>query len=286
MKKRIIIKCFALFSLLLINGCTNNNEQNISTTSQSSLSSINVNSTSNSDISSNADSSIILTSSLENYSYSSNIEQSQFSNGNHSSIESEISNSSITNNSSSNSILSSENEIEKNPDGSKKLSAPQNINSPIDITEWNNFDFTNELPENFSYIYGNNKVKADIYGDGSGLVMDKNTSARKGLQTPCFNSWLKLEIRLDLGKFHANTKTRNLDDPVFTIYGFNNQSKIVETYFIEEINVQDNSPIKFYLRNENISYIEIRATNLPFKSGKVYNFGIKGMSIKGWPYSN
>lgn len=48
--------------------------------------------------------------------------------------------------------------------------------------------------------------------------------------------------------------------------------------------IKANSYVKVYLRGEDIAYIEVRATNLPCESGKVYNFGITGISIKGWPY--
>ena len=164
------------------------------------------------------------------------------------------------------------------------LNTPPNKNNPLDITDWQNFSFVEYLPSDFSYIYGNNKATPDIYADGGGLVMDKNEGPRKGLQTPYFNTWNKIELRIQLGKFHGTSKSQNKNDPVFTIDCFNSSGSLIDTYFIEEINVSDNSEVKTYIRNSEVCYLEIRATNLPVKSNKVYNFGISGISLKGWIY--
>ena len=166
----------------------------------------------------------------------------------------------------------------------EKLTPPDNKNNPIDISSWNNYSFIEELPEYFSYIYGNNKATPDIYSDGGGLVMDKNEGPRKRVQTPYFNAWNKVELRIDLGKFHGTQKTQNKNDPVFTIDCFDTSGSLIDIYYIDEINVSDNSQVKVYIKNINVSYLEIRATNLPTKSNKVYNFGIKGISLKGWIY--
>lgn len=164
------------------------------------------------------------------------------------------------------------------------LTTPPNKNNPIDITNWKEFSFVDYLPSDFSYIYGNNKVTPDIYADGGGLVMDKNEGPRKGLQTPYFNTWNKVELRIQLGKFHGTTKSQNKNDPVFTIDCFNETGSLIDTYYIDDIDVSDNSEVKTYIRNSSVCYLEIRATNLPTKSNKVYNFGISGLSLKGWIY--
>ena len=164
------------------------------------------------------------------------------------------------------------------------LTTPNNKNNPIDITDWKNYSFVEELPDGFTYIYGNNKATPDIYADGGGLVMDENEGPRKGLQTPYFNTWNKIELRIKLGKFHGTSKSQNKNDPVFTIDCYSESGSLIDTYYIDEINVSDNSEVKTYIKNSSISYLEIRATNLPSKSNKVYNFGISGISLKGWIY--
>lgn len=164
------------------------------------------------------------------------------------------------------------------------LTTPNNKSNPIDITNWQNFSFVDELPDGFTYIYGNNKATPDIYKDGGGLVMDKNEGPRKGVQTPYFNTWNKIELRIQLGKFHGTSKSQNKNDPVFTIDCYSESGSLIDTYFIEDIDVSENSEVKTYIRNSSVSYLEIRATNLPSKSNKVYNFGIAGISLKGWIY--
>lgn len=166
----------------------------------------------------------------------------------------------------------------------EELTIPENSNNPIDISAYQNFSFVDELPEYFSYIYGNNKTKPEIYADGGGLIMNENDGPRKGVQTPCFNSWNKIELKIHLGRFHGTQKKQNKTDPIFTIDCYSIDGTLLETTYIEDIDVTNNSTVKTYIRNSSISYIEIRTTNLPVKSNQVYNFGISGITLKGWIY--
>lgn len=116
-----------------------------------------------------------------------------------------------------------------------------------------------------------------------------NTGARLGLQTPFFVSNLKLEIRLYFtGIFNNNDKVDE-DHPWITVYGFNNDRKIVQTKYVEcpknFYNLQNNSqPFNFYMSGEDVTYLEIRFTAPPYKTSQCYNFGIKQIGFKSFPY--
>lgn len=175
-----------------------------------------------------------------------------------------------------------------NPDGSKTLERPQNFGNRLDITEWVNLDFSQGvMPDYCRYIYGNNFTQPDFYAvsAGGGLKMNENSKSRKGVQLPYFNSWLKVELRIYIGKLFQGGSQVNYKDPVFTIYGFDENGLIKKTETIDMIGTNNEGGyVRCYFGGEDISYIEIRATNLPYKSSQVYNFSIAKIGLKGWPY--
>lgn len=177
---------------------------------------------------------------------------------------------------------------EYNPDGSKTLEMPLNRDAKIDIAEWTSFNFEEgTMPENCRYIYGNNFGKGEFYSAtaGGGLKMNENSKSRKGVQLPFINSWQKLEIRIYIGKFFQCGSSVNEKDPVFTIYGFDDNGLIKDTKTIDMISSNNvGSYVRVYMPAEEVSYLEIRATNLPYKSSQVYNFSITHIDLKGWPY--
>lgn len=174
-----------------------------------------------------------------------------------------------------------------NPDGSKTLPIASDLKNRIDITDYTYFDFKSSLPTNFEHIYGNNITNPAFYADATGgLKINENSGPRKGFQTAVFNSWLKIEVRIHIGLFYNASHSVNATNPVFTIYGFDENGLIVTTSFIEEMQkTSENNYVRVYLSNPSICYLEIRATNLPYKSSQVYNFGITGLTLKGWPYN-
>ena len=174
--------------------------------------------------------------------------------------------------------------VSYNPDGSVHL-APPTVS--VDITEWQEFSFESSMPDGFLYISGNKAFtpSSSYFYSAGGIKMDENQKGKKGFQTCLFNSFKKIELRINIGKFYGTQKSAVQDVPVFTIYGFDTNGNLVATEVIDELSTNKaNSYVKVYLRGEDIAYIEVRATNLPCESGKVYNFGITGISIKGWPY--
>ena len=100
---------------------------------------------------------------------------------------------------------------------------------------------------------------------------------------------MKLEIRLYFtGIFNNNDKV-DKDNPWITVYGFNNERKIVQTKYVECPNnfyslKNNSSPFHFYMSGENVTYLEIRFTAPPYKSSQCYNFGIKQIGFKAFPY--
>lgn len=174
--------------------------------------------------------------------------------------------------------------VSYNPDGSVHLVPPT---VSVDITEWQEFSFESSMPDGFLYISGNKAFtpSSNYFYSAGGIKMDENQKGKKGFQTCLFNSFKKIELRINIGKFYGTQKSDVQDVPVFTIYGFDTNGNLVATEVIDELSTNKaNSYVKVYLRGEDIAYIEVRATNLPCESGKVYNFGITGISIKGWPY--
>lgn len=203
---------------------------------------------------------------------------------------SSINNSTSTSNTSS--IISNKDENIYNPDGSKLLPLPTTKLEEV----WNEketlYNFQTSFPNGFNYIHGHQIVKTPKFYDNDEKgwkITFPNTGARLGLQTPFFVSNLKLEIRLYFtGIFNNNDKVDE-DHPWITVYGFNNDRKIVQTKYVEcpknFYNLQNNSqPFNFYMSGEDVTYLEIRFTAPPYKTSQCYNFGIKQIGFKSFPY--
>jgi len=174
------------------------------------------------------------------------------------------------------------------PNGNLKLSAPENMASPIDVTNWVNFDMSEELPSYWRHIYGNNFTNASFYASshGGGVKMDQ---LRKGLQSPILNTWKKLEVRVTISSVNNNSQNVNShkNKPIMLIYGYDSESNLVVQDEIAEGSINSKtSELHFYLRNENMSYFELRLNAFPYKSSQCYNFGIGRVSLKGWPYAS
>lgn len=176
-----------------------------------------------------------------------------------------------------------------NPDGSKTLDMPDQSYGVSDIAEWVNYDFTSPatFPSSFRSIYGNNFNQPDFYAEsaGGGLKINKNENAKKGFQTGYFTPFVKLEVRINIGSMNNSGKKVNEKDPAMTIYGFDNNGLIVATELVDNFDKnKEGGYVRVYLRNINITYLEVRCTNLPYKGSQVYNYAISGLSLKGWIY--
>lgn len=172
--------------------------------------------------------------------------------------------------------------------GNKTVSGPKNSKNPINIEEWVNFDFYNSIPEYWSYIQGNNKVnsRGDFYAESAGGGF-KFSQLYYGLQTPVLTSWVKTEVRLSISKVANNSQKKDEGEPIFHIYGYDITGHVVETQYIEQGTItaqSEGKEIKFYIRNEDVAYFELRLNAFPYKGSQCYNFGVDEISIKGWEY--
>ncbi len=296
MKKLLVLLLLSTFLF----GCKQNNNESISASSlqesskDSQISSnefeSSINLSSNEDSSSlgsSVDSTIILNeSSLEDSS--SFVSTSQLENT--SSISSLVSNtSSVTSTSLSTSSISN---ISSSSINDETNPIPGNINDKYlignDNKSMTSFSFIDTLPDYFRFIYGYKYLnKADRYANGEVKISSSN-NAKQGIQTGMFESNLKLEIRLEIGQINncsAGNKIEK-DKPVVEIKGFDDTGDYLRSVFINQINKSnENSSINVYMDGTNVSYLEIRFVQLPYKGSQAYNIGLKGISLIAWPYA-
>lgn len=172
--------------------------------------------------------------------------------------------------------------------GNKTVTGPENVKNPIDVTNWVNFDFYDSIPEYWSYIQGNNKVnsRGDFYAESAGGGF-KFSQLYYGLQSPLLNTWKKLEVRLSISKVANNSQKKDVDEPIFHIYGYDITGQMIHTQYIEQGTItaqSEGKEVKFYLLNEDVCYFELRLNAFPYKGNQCYNFGVDEISIKGWQY--
>lgn len=197
------------------------------------------------------------------------------------------SNSSISSNGSINSSVTKE---EYNPDGSKRQEPPTNNPKLAWSSQESLYDFSSSFPEGFKYIYGHQILKNPaFYSKGGWKITVPNGSARMGFQTPLFESDLKIEIRFYFSEINNNNNKVDEDNPWMTIYGFDEQGNIKQTLTVEtpsKFSSYENNktPYNIYMSGENVSYLEVRFTACPYKGTQCYNFGIKAIGFKTFPY--
>lgn len=178
-----------------------------------------------------------------------------------------------------------------NPDGSKTQPIPQ-----CEVSDWGQtektYDFVDSFPEEFSYIYGHQILKNPTFyaNEGGWKITIPNSSARMGFQTPRFNTDLKIEMRLYIGSINNSNNKIDEDNPFMLIYGFDAKGNLIRTIEIENqtnfYNYKNSSnPLNFYINGENLSYLEVRFTAAPYKGSQCYNFGIKKIGFKTFPYA-
>lgn len=222
------------------------------------------------------------TSKEENTSSSTSSSKESTSSSKSSSSSSSKTSSSISSSSSSGDAIPARGE--NLPIGNKSVSGPNN-RTPEDISEYQDYEFNGVLPENWTFIQGNNKVKnGDFYADGS----LKFSHLWYGIQTPLINSWKKIEIRFHISQVN-NCKDDGVkdDEPIFHIYGYNKDGYHISTDYLEQgaITVQkEGTYVRMYVRNIDISYLEFRLNANPHKGSQHYNFGVSQITLKGWDY--
>ncbi len=264
---------------LLLCSCTSNPSINSSTNSESSFSSLE-------DVKS--DEIFVSTSDEINSTEPSTIINSSSDYSSYDEPSSSISfNSSIISNGNTDSSAMKE---EYNPDGSKHQDPPTNDPKLAWSQEETLYDFSSSFPEGFKYIYGHQILNnPSFYSKGGWKITVPNGSARMGFQTPLFESDLKIEIRFYFSEINNNNNKVDEDNPWITIYGFDEQGKITQTKTEETpskfSNYENNkTPFNIYISGENVSYLEVRFTACPYKGSQCYNYGIKAIGFKTFPY--
>lgn len=173
-------------------------------------------------------------------------------------------------------------------DGNKTITGPDNLKNPIDISDWQEFDFYNSIPAHWSYIQGNNKVnsRGDFYAESAGGGF-KFSHLYYGLQTPVLTSWVKIEILFHISTVQNNSKKKDVDEPIFHIYGYNNKGRYIDLTYLEQGKItkkQEGNDVRVYVRNIDICYLEFRLNAFPYTGSQCYNFGVDKISIKGWQW--
>ena len=176
---------------------------------------------------------------------------------------------------------------------------PNDINNKFTIGDMNNRTKLStknygEMSPYLNLIYGKKIVDvaySHFYDTevGEGLEMKTNSSLTvyRGLQTHMFeDNWLKLELNIHIGTMQNNGKKVKKDIPTFTVNAYNDQGKLLRTYYRDnfDMNMQ-NKDITIYLNGVGVSYLEILNTNLPYKSSQSYNFAVLGITLTGFPYA-
>jgi hypothetical protein len=174
--------------------------------------------------------------------------------------------------------------------GNKTCDGPDNLKNPIDISDYTNFDFFNSIPEHWSYITGNRKSsgKGDFFAESFGGGF-KFAQLYYGLQTPVINSWKKIEIRFYISAVTNNSAKKDLDAPIFHIYGYDKSGKYITLDYLDQGSITTQTKgnfVRVYVRNENIAYLEFRLNAFPYKSSQCYNFGVDKITLKGFPYDS
>ena len=186
-----------------------------------------------------------------------------------------------------------EDEITYNPDGSQHLPVPQEYVKETWGTQEVKYSFLESFPEGFQYIYGHKILNnPKFYQDNTKgwSISVPNSLARMGVQTPLFDSNLKIEIRLYLTSINPSNNKVDQDQPWVRVYGFNKEGTLTQ---IKEVECPSNfynyknssNPINFYMSGEDVDYLEIRFTAPPYKGSQCYNFGIKEIGFKTFPYA-
>lgn len=176
---------------------------------------------------------------------------------------------------------------------------PDNINNKFTIGDMNNRTKLSTMDQDsvsplLNMIYGRNIVRASSIkyyssteGGGINMHTNKNATTYYGLQTHMFeDNWLKLELDIHIGTMKNNSKKVDKDKPIFTINAYNDQGKLLRTYYRDNFDTgMMNHDIRIYLDGTNVSYLEILNTNLPYKSSQCYNFAVLGITLTGFPYA-
>ena len=194
-------------------------------------------------------------------------------------------------------------------DGGKtyqQMALPKNYKNPetlvttlsADSSTWSNNDLSEDLPNNFRFIYGNasddgmgstgSKASPSFYSSssGGGLKFDQIS---KGFQSQMFtHEGAKLEVRLGISQVNECSDKAVQNKDLIRIYCFNSVGDILGYHAIEPgeiIKSTAGKDVSFYITDSytvNIAYFEVRLLHMAYKSSQCYNIGISHFNFKSW----
>ena len=180
--------------------------------------------------------------------------------------------------------------------------SPHEIKTSTSAEDWWNTDITDELPNNWTFIYGNSSssgptghyANAPFYSYNEsdskqypgGLKISKRS---QGLQTPMFHhEGAKLEIRIGFSQINDANDSPDTSVPTGYLYPYSNDGTLIESKIvtIEKGSISKNTEyLRYYITGaQNIAYLEIRFAAQPYKSSQCYNVGIGYFNIHSWTY--
>ena len=194
-------------------------------------------------------------------------------------------------------------------DGGKtyqQMALPKNYKNPetlvttlsADSSTWSNNDLSEDLPNNFRFIYGNasddgmgstgSKASPSFYSSssGGGLKFDQIS---KGFQSQMFtHEGAKLEVRMGISQVNECSDKVVQNKDLIRVYCFNSVGDILGYHAVEPgeiIKSTAGKDVSFYITESytvNIAYFEVRLLHMAYKSSQCYNIGISHFNFKSW----
>lgn len=171
--------------------------------------------------------------------------------------------------------------------GNTLVSTPENINSPISIANLVTHNLSSSMPNNYSYIQGNNKVNnsnASFYNasNGGGFKFSRNWY---GFQTCAFDTFKYLEVSFRISAVENSSASKKApEEPILHIYGYNNEGTPIVQKFIEHGSIDVSTKgksLELEIHNNKVCYLEFRLNANPYKGDQCYNFGVDQLKLKG-----
>ena len=69
------------------------------------------------------------------------------------------------------------------------------------------------------------------------------------------------------------------------VHGFDDEGNFIRASYVDNFDKSsENKSIRLYMDGTDISYLEVRAMQSPYKSSQAYNFAFRGIDLIAWPY--
>lgn len=171
--------------------------------------------------------------------------------------------------------------------GNSLVSAPGNLDDRDSISSGKTYNLSQSLPNNFTYIMGNNKVddnKATFYNasNGGGLKFQKT---RYGFQSAAFDTYKYLNISFRVSAVeNSSAAKKDESEAILHIYGYNQEGTPIVQKLIAQGSIDVSTKgksLEVEIHNNEVCYFEMRMNANPYKGQQSYNFGIDQLIVKG-----